>query len=255
VYPAASAAAGGLVFMVGGDRLQIIDARTPGRLDALASLDVPSLATAVTARGQRVLVGSSDGLSVVDVVDPAAPRMVGTLAIPSPASHLAAGDRYSFAITMGGQLLVVDLADPAAPVIAARLGGLAGDCFDLAAGAGYLYLMMPDVGVQVVDVRDPLAPRLVHTTRGPADAGHLALWRGHLLLGLGQLWWFDLTDPARPRRLGEQSLPGYVDDVAVSGDTGVLASQQAGLLTMHLAPYVPPRRVFLPTALNRPTSP
>jgi hypothetical protein len=42
-----------------------------------------------------------------------------------------------------------------------------------------------------------------------------------------------------------------VDDVAVTGDTAVLASQQVGPPTVRLAPHVPPRRVFLPTALSR----
>ena len=100
----------------------------------------------------------SKGLSVIDLADPAAPRIRGSLALEGEARQvLADGPRVYLAAGRQG-LWTVDVSDPDAP---AALGHLAtpGDTRAVAADGDRLYLADGPAGLTVVDVSDPSAPR------------------------------------------------------------------------------------------------
>lgn len=81
--------------------LTILDVSNPDALTQLASIDIvlPELETITAtrfdgARGYIVTAASSDPLFVVDLVDPAAPRLAGQVEMPGQLNHLETnGDR------------------------------------------------------------------------------------------------------------------------------------------------------------------
>ncbi len=111
--------------------------------------------------GRRLYVACTDGLVVVDVGDPAKPRIVGR----APAGFLRNPRRlavqllYAF-VTDDDGVKVLDLSDPdnPRPVSAAtvRLGNAQG----LYAARTYLYVADGAEGLAIVDIKNPAAPRL-----------------------------------------------------------------------------------------------
>src|SRR6185295_3442350 len=106
------------------------------------------------------VAGNALGLKVVSLANPAAPRVVGSLA--GTVKGVAVAGQYAYAIVVipGNpariELDTVALTNPAAPVVVGRVT-LAGAGSVQVVGT-YAYVSASTAGLQIVDIRTPTAP-------------------------------------------------------------------------------------------------
>lgn len=108
--------------------LRVIDAGNPVEAKEVGALtgigDVTSVEPAGESRfAVTVAAGSQQGLIVIDLANPAAPRILGRLALPQHAEvvDLAILGAVAAVVTFDGFVHVVDIADPAAPRLLATV--------------------------------------------------------------------------------------------------------------------------------------
>ncbi len=142
-------------------------------LDGLVVLDVTDMKNpvglshlylgggfALAVRNGLAFVAAGDkGLAVVDVSDPKAPKLKGSLEPGGEARDIVLQGARAFLAAGEAGLIVVDISDPASPRIAARLGAGA-EVNHLALRGNDLFLAAGAAGLKVVDVRDPDKPAL-----------------------------------------------------------------------------------------------
>lgn len=136
-------------------------------------------AQSVAVHGDVALVtGWPDELSIVDIADPASPRLLSTLALPGGADRVAAAYGFAYVATPpsrvgneaeDGTVYVVDLADPRQPHVVQSLRRI-GAVFDLTVAGGRLFLA-ESPGLAILDVRtEPGHPRQLAWLPSRADA-------------------------------------------------------------------------------------
>jgi hypothetical protein len=181
------------VYAVAGEAgLHVIDVSDAYAPQVVGAFDPEAAVEAVAVRdGYAFLTGSLSGgggdlpegiLYVVDVHDPAEPREVDTVALPSHTlSNLVAGDGTLYVgladcayFSCTGELLVIDVRDPANPQQVASLP-VTGGVLGLAIGQERIYLAAGEEGVALIDVADPGRPRRVVGLDTPVLAQSLAV--------------------------------------------------------------------------------
>lgn len=143
--------------------------------------------------GDTLLLSSSpDGvtggtdLDVVDVADPAHPRVVGTLHVPEDGRHFACVLGCSWAYGKGGE--IVDLRDPSQP----RLVGTWDDGLDFLLDAFQVdevargRVLTASQPMYILDARNPVAPKVIARSDGSPQSHGSVAWpsngRSRLLL-------------------------------------------------------------------------
>ena len=159
---------------VGGSgwRLGILDASTPTDPQRLGGVTIGSQSGPVTHAGSHVYVCGppSHGIQIVDVSNPSAPALVGSVATPSTTWSIAVEGPYAYAVA-SDSLYVADVSDPTNPVVIGSLwtpGGewSASSLPGLAAVPGVVYVPGYDAGLWLVDVSIPSAPRIAGQVEG-----------------------------------------------------------------------------------------
>jgi hypothetical protein len=161
-----------------GSGLGIVDVRDPAAMVHLADLPLENppqeiyndvkIVDGPNARRYALMASNVNGVVVVDVTIPRAPRIVGhfgaTAADPMPNVHTLAidGTRAYLANTRTG-LDIFDVADPLRPVLLGHFTNPAGKGYlhDLHVAGGRAYLNWWDAGMAIVDVTTPASPVLV----------------------------------------------------------------------------------------------
>ena len=165
-------------------------------------------ANCIVTEGHYAYVGlGSSDLLILDIVDPAAPLVIGRCDNVG-ASGLCVINHFAYLAVAGGSggLTVVDCSSPAQPIVTAKLEtGFGYACH----GAGNLVCL---VGQDVSQTQSSL----------------------HV---------FDVTDPAHPQRLGNCSLPAAPSDVYLAGTHAYVADGTAGLLVIDLSNPAEPKLV------------
>jgi hypothetical protein len=97
--------------------LVVLDVDDAGMPTPLGS-EPDAVGTGVAVAGALAYVagGGSQQFHVVDIADPAAPQLIGTLPLAGQALRVALGDGYAYVPVEGDGLRVVDIADPTLPV-------------------------------------------------------------------------------------------------------------------------------------------
>lgn len=219
--------------------------------------------TIAVADDRAYVAGSSFGhgcprFGVVDVADPARPRLLGSLGFaPSRESgrlglslnltgvetgaggfvYLTAGlgECDSYWEPSPGLLQVVDVRDPNDPDVVGELD-VNGTVRGLALREGVAYLAAEDDGLVIVDVSKPTSPRrLASQAFEDRTARGLALAWPYAVVGAGkQLELFDVRDPERPARLSSTEIPSpALDMLWLDGRLWVVADE-AGILGLEL---------------------
>jgi len=197
----------------------------------------------LTVAGDLLFVATIDnGVRVVDIHDPAAPRELGAFAAGDPSWNFGAievaGDNAYVAFQrdvddqsdIDAGLRIFGVHDPTAPAdvgaVAYEVGGLRDTSLAIVDGHAYV---TGENGAFVVDVRAPEAPGpavaldLGHTWAVYADAS-----QPHRLIGAGGLVYvFDTTVPAAPREIDALGTGG-VYAAAVAGGLVYAAGGSGG---------------------------
>ena len=280
--PARVAMAGDHLCVASGNRLFVMGLQNPAQPAQVAVYEVGAGINALAAAGRYAYLhcgneccgGPPEEFRVLDLADPAAPRLVGKVDLHSRywGGLAVAGERGY--LVADGNLHLLDLADPATPRLAATLGAqgtLAGGA--VAVAGELVYISAHREGIAVVDASDPANPRLAGTSEGLAagedppatgtahmpnqlalggDLACVTLWQG------GSLWIvedglavLDLRDPLRPRQVGRLKQPNDASDVALAGRYAYLAAGP-GVVVVDLNDPAQPRHV---TAIGAPQVP
>lgn len=176
--------ADGYVFVaIAGDGLGVYQRDPAGQqLSRVASLgDLGSTWGIRVKDGLAVLTDLGGRLLTVDVSDPKAPKLLGSLEIPGVPRGLAVDGSTAYVAAGSGGLVLADLSDPAAP----RMLGQAptpGSAIRVDYAKGHAYVAAWN-DARAYDVSDPSQPRLVGATRLTqqatygADAGDVVVGR------------------------------------------------------------------------------
>jgi len=193
----------------------------------------------VTVTGSRAFAVEIGQMSIVDVSQPEAPRLLGAYPLPSDLAFIGkvvAAGNYAYLPTSAG-LQTIDVTDPAAP----RRTSLfrSGSYFTGAAVAGNLLAAATSYdGVFFLGLTDPAKP----VSRGRADlrfnnitAKSVAISGHHVFVTsadgpeapipkTGVIEIFDASSPASPQWVGTYEIPAVAREVAVSAGLAVVTS-------------------------------
>ena len=168
------------------------------------------------AIGTYAYVGAVEVLKVVDISEPAAPSVVGSLALPEFITAIVTRDDFAYVWTYDTTLHVIDVSNPRDPVkvgsldddgstgyVIARVSG----SYAFASFSSLIGGSSPVPRIRVIDLGEPSAPVEVATLEG--DFGSLAV-SGSLLYALSssqaETGWklevIDVSDAEEPITLG-----------------------------------------------------
>lgn len=192
---------GGLCAAIDGNgELAVLALDAPEAPRLLARLKPPDALRRLYAM-ERLLVGLGDAakLQLIDLADPAAPRLRGTLTLPGWGTALALQGSRAWIACPGTGVCLVDLADVDAPQLLC-LSTLVADPVNLVAAGDRLYVADWEAGLHTLDISAPCAPVLLSQLPLPIGHAGMALLGERLLVqghhcGLAVL---DLADPDSP---------------------------------------------------------
>ncbi len=239
---------GDTVYLGQGVALAIIDVSTSTftRLGSLA-LEAEILAMHKTGSFLYCLLNDEAGLQVVDVSDPAAPRVLGHLALET--NRVAGldldGDHLYVAAERGG-FQIVDVSDPSAPVLAATVDGFYPSDIDLIDGyAITLTRTSSPAKLRVFDLSDPVNPLFRAQVDAPKGQS-LSLSGDRALVacaeysgGSNGLRLFDISDPVTPTETGYLPVHSKTFTATASGNHACLAGQDSVFIADIADPAAP----------------
>jgi hypothetical protein len=268
IYPGdevrAVAAAGDLIVVNNGPRVEVVDAGEPARPQqigfAVLLEDGGDGEDVVVSGGFAYVATSSGHLQVVDLRQPTQPQRVGDCVTSGSAKGVAVSGAHAYVANMGGVgLQVIDISNPTKPMV---IGGCdwVGDALDVAVAAGCAYVagwwqepgFSSRDGLIVFDIHDPANPELVghfETARARRVGGYyakgVALTGKYACIAAGPkgLFVVDVGDPHNPQSVGNCSTKGSAQGVVVWGHHAYVASDYAGVEVIDLRDPTTPRRV------------
>jgi len=199
-----------------------------GRLAFLGS-SLWTKAHDVEVRGPYAYCAFLDGLKVLDLADPRAPKTLSELYLGGGFAVSLAGDLALVAASDKG-LAVVDVADPGNPVLKGLLD-TPGQARDVAVDGSVAYVADGTGGVLAVDIARPSAPKIVGAWDSPGEATGLALEGKSLFVADGSagLAIVDVSAPARLRPVGTVDTDGTAEGVARAGGFAYVADGSGGI--------------------------
>jgi hypothetical protein len=208
--------------------MAVVDVSNKLKPRLLSEIALPSALYHIFATPNLVYVAAGfGGLQIVDIADPAHPRIAGSYMLPGNSQvardvwtdgKLAYVARASGESLLGNQggFNIVDVSDPAKPVeVASFEAGASTGNLTVVAGSAYL---ATSAGLIIVDVRDPAKPvksATVATASSVLD--HIKSYGGagvavsngiaYVADGYGGVNLIDVKNPARARHIGWYVVP------------------------------------------------
>jgi hypothetical protein len=140
-----------------GSGLVVVDIRAPAAPQVVARYHHESTIEVAVWEGLALLGDTAGVLQVVDVQQPAQPRLLGALALPGVPHRLAVLPPYVLVASGTAGLHVVDLTQPGLPQLRSTVP-IAGQAVDIALIGHMAYIAAMEGGMQEVDCRIPLQP-------------------------------------------------------------------------------------------------
>jgi hypothetical protein len=181
-------ATGQFVYLQVRQTVHVVDVRDPDHPQPVATLPLAWLGDTplIVDGGLGYVLASEPGgvtsLQVVDLQDPANPRLKGRLPVPD-ASHLAVMGRHAFVLSQAvhrgdgspagisctAELWLIDVSDPLRPQRIGSWGPVSGCGHTVTVADGYAYL-----AGRIIDVANPAQPREAGTYEPGEQAMHAA---------------------------------------------------------------------------------
>ena len=189
--------------------------------DSFYSGQLPGLAIS----GSYAYVGAgTSGLHVVDLHDPARPRLATTLA--RDAYEVAVQGNLACVSALSGAVTLVNITDPTDPK---AVGGINGNwsARDMQVLGNYLYIASSSFpapsALLIYDIADPANPIFVGSLSTGSDSPrHVEVSGSYAYLGVGTLQGVlmvvDVSNPASPELVSDLAFPAYFYDMTRSGD-------------------------------------
>lgn len=229
---------------VGGLYVYDISGPAPKKLSFLpcggGQNDVAVVRPGVVALGHhQSSCAKKGGVTLVDVRDPRAPRVLGSVAQAPYGTHTLTtypgkdliyaspgGWGYESEPQGGGDEYIIDVSNPARPKVVATFDPQIAGCHDLSfhiTKGDKLAFCAGDTMTQIWDVKDPLAPVIIariynplsgfnHSAEVSSDGKLLAVGEETSVDDcrdgvFGSLWIYDISDPALPKLESYWSIP------------------------------------------------
>jgi hypothetical protein len=190
--------------------LDIADATLPLVVGELATNVLQSLTTgfqdvALDSTGTRAVAAmGTAGVWVIDLANPAAPRVVGSYDTPGTAWGVALAGTVAYVADGSSGLRVLSLTNPSQPALLGTLS-LSGVMRDIAVSGSTAYLANQQGGIRVVNVADPRAPAFVASVAGSSafrlsvSGTRLGVYQPNTTGGAVAI--FNVANPASPQLL------------------------------------------------------
>ncbi|MCI0452331.1 MAG: hypothetical protein L0Z51_08055 [Candidatus Latescibacteria bacterium] len=192
------------LYRVGNFQLVVYDVGTPEAPKEIARKDVGWTIETIYPTNQYLFLGGTQGMSIYDRSNPAAPRFIGSFTHVRACDPVVVSETTAYVTLRGGNgcgqtrdlLLTVNIADPSQPVVVAEKE--LATPFGLAVRDPFLYVSTGGSGYALLDVTDPKAPAPL--VAWPGWPTRDFLWSNDVLfvLGLDDVRIYDVTDPKAP---------------------------------------------------------
>jgi len=212
--------------------LQLFDLIDPELPLLVADLPVQDWARGLAVTDGRAYVVSSL-LQIIDVTNPAAPTIMGSVEVPHGGREVVVVNDYAYVGLGIGQpgLATIDVLWPESPLVTGVVY-TTDEPRGLAVSGSHAYLANTYSGLNVIDVSVPITPPAGIIQDSPVGvttltvAGQYAYLAGH---GYDNMQVIDITDPEDPVPLGTVDTPGVIGDIAVAGQYAYAADDSTGL--------------------------
>lgn len=239
-----------LYLITGSAGLQITNADATQLLGALRT---PGLASAIAldaTRAYMAAAGPGGGLQILDVADPAQPRLLSSAQTYASATAIAyaSGLAYVAEGSYGG-IEIFDVTNPLSPTLRGSLitSGYAGG---IALDGTRAYVAAGSCGLQILDVANPARPRVLAAvaTGGDAQAIQIRAGRAYVAAGSAGLVVFDLGGNL-PQQVAVRNFGPLapISDLFLDGATAILAAGPSGAISINTS------SPDLPTLATAPT--
>ena len=188
----------------------------------LGSVETEYLASEIVASGSYAYMSTGEhyqaetALQVVDISDPMAPQVVGSVSLPDASIALAIADTYIYYLTYPGALFIIDVSDPSAPFVAGSID-MPSYSSGIAVSGSFAYVAVDFTGLRIVDVSNPSDPRIVGSVdewwifpMGVAVSGSHAYVATAYSLDI-----VDVSNPFAPRIVGSVDTSGTSWDAVI----------------------------------------
>lgn len=195
-------------------------------------------------------VGRRSSLEVVDLNDPASPRLLGTYSTSGEATSMAVIGPHVYlakeVFSADLNRIAVDIVDTSDPAAIRRVGGFASSIFDAGpsiVAEGALAVVNSRSGVTSYDISNPAVMTPVAVRRRDYVANSMAVSGSRALVGgEEEVKILDISQPEAPRLLGTFRPGNSVWQVAAAGDYAYLAASWGGVQTLDVSNPAAPRR-------------
>jgi hypothetical protein len=217
----------------GSAGLQIVDGVASAAPTLRGRLRLPGLPFALQVVGEHAYIaaaGAGGGLQIVDVADPARPRLRSSVPHYGSASGIAVRHKLAFVSGgLAGGLQIIDVSDPQAPLLRGELV-TPGVAQGIVLVDDQAFLAAGFCGVQTIDISDPAQPQLLSASATPGPAVSLALSGSTLFVAASEGGLASFSIHGTTLQPGaELALPGLASDLALDGPTLYLAGGSAGV--------------------------
>lgn len=152
---------GNRVWIGAGTRLDGFDLVGPGEWVPLGSLDTSQeILNLVVRGGLAYLANGAAGLTIVDITDPLAPSIVGSLGFPAEVARMVelVGNHACVSCGFYDSVNIIDITNPASPTL---VGDMPGFVHCMEAWSEDIVLTIKYGDLDVVDLSDPMAPEVI----------------------------------------------------------------------------------------------
>jgi hypothetical protein len=200
-YASSVSTFGNYACVVGGEPggLKIFDVSQRSAPVLVGSYEID--ASDVVVEGQIAYALSNDGLHLIDLAEPAGPKIRGSYSTTLAATSFIISEGFAYLADPAEGVAVVDVSNPADPK---RIGiyptqGEPWEFHTLAASGSYVYVSDLE-DIDLVNVQDPRNPRLVGRLNIAAGIRTFAATASHLIVATRNqnIQVFDVVDPAHP---------------------------------------------------------
>jgi len=194
----------------------------------------------VSVQNSYAYVADGKGLTVIDIKNPAAPQITGSIKTTGEAIQVRVAGDYAYVADEKG-LAIIDIADPQHPQLAALY-----QTPEKAVGVfvlnGYAYVAAGSTGLLILNVKDPAKPAFEGWYDSPGDAKNVFVNFpfAYVADGASGLQVIDISNPSSPSLAGSYDTPGTSMDVFIEGFYAYAADGTSGLQIIDIRdPYLP----------------
>jgi hypothetical protein len=139
--------------------LQIINLENSSSLEITTTLKGLTYPVGIDTQGCLAAVADYDGLALIDITDPANPRIQSHFSTPGRATSVCLQGDKAFVADWFDGLHIIDISKPESPFLLSSLD-LPGWSIDVVAANEYAYVCCVNGGLAAVDCSDPRKPLL-----------------------------------------------------------------------------------------------